>query len=204
MGEVRDWEFGSAPCGWCSASGCGPRRGCAARAPGSWKRSAPRSAAAACRRCARCSRATTRWYSRSSAARDDGRPHRAGTRPLKLQKNTMLALCGVLEFAAQPGRQLSAAEIAGKYGASPHHLAKVLGRLRRAPGEGGARLRRRLPLQRQREARHAARRDRGVRDRGAEGAARAAARARARRGPGARRDRRDRAPRSARSPSRRC
>lgn len=51
---------------------------------------------------------------------------------MKLQKNTMLALCGVLEFAAQPGRQLSAAEIAGKYGASPHHLAKVLGRLRRA------------------------------------------------------------------------
>jgi Rrf2 family protein len=51
---------------------------------------------------------------------------------LKLQKNTMLALCGVLEFAAQPGRQLSTAEIAGNYGASPHHLAKVLGRLRRA------------------------------------------------------------------------
>ena len=51
---------------------------------------------------------------------------------MKLQKNTMLALCGVLEFAAQPGRQLSTAEIAGKYGASPHHLAKVLGRLRRA------------------------------------------------------------------------
>jgi Rrf2 family protein len=51
---------------------------------------------------------------------------------LKLQKNTMLALCGVLEFAAQPGRQLSVAEIAAKYGASPHHLAKVLGRLRRA------------------------------------------------------------------------
>jgi Rrf2 family protein len=51
---------------------------------------------------------------------------------VKLQKNTMLALCGVLEFAAQPGRQFSTAEIAGKYGASPHHLAKVLGRLRRA------------------------------------------------------------------------
>lgn len=51
---------------------------------------------------------------------------------MKLQKNTLLALCGVLEFAAQPGRQLSAAEIAHKYGASPHHLAKVLGRLRRA------------------------------------------------------------------------
>ena len=51
---------------------------------------------------------------------------------MKLQKNTMLALCGVLEFAAQPGRQLSTAEIAGKYGASAHHLAKVLARLRRA------------------------------------------------------------------------
>ena len=38
----------------------------------------------------------------------------------------------MLEFAAEPGRQLSAAEIAGKYGASAHHLAKVLGRLRRA------------------------------------------------------------------------
>jgi Rrf2 family protein len=51
---------------------------------------------------------------------------------LKLQKNTLLALCSALEFAAQPGRQFSTAEIAGKYGASPHHLAKVLGRLRRA------------------------------------------------------------------------
>lgn len=51
---------------------------------------------------------------------------------MKLQKNTLLALCSVLEFAAQPGRQFSTAEIAGKYGASAHHLAKVLGRLRRA------------------------------------------------------------------------
>lgn len=51
---------------------------------------------------------------------------------MKLQKNTLLALCGVLEFAAQPSRQLSTAEIAGKYAASPHHLAKVLGKLRRA------------------------------------------------------------------------
>jgi Rrf2 family protein len=51
---------------------------------------------------------------------------------LKLQKNTLLALCSVLEFAAQPQRQFSTAEIAQKYGASPHHLAKVLGRLRRA------------------------------------------------------------------------
>jgi Rrf2 family protein len=51
---------------------------------------------------------------------------------LKLQKSTLLALYSVLEFAAEPGRQRSAAEIAEKYGASPHHLAKVLGKLRRA------------------------------------------------------------------------
>jgi Rrf2 family protein len=51
---------------------------------------------------------------------------------VRLQKNTLLALYSVLEFAAQPGRQFSTAEIAGKYGASTHHLAKVLARLRRA------------------------------------------------------------------------
>ena len=51
---------------------------------------------------------------------------------MKLQKSTLLALCSALEFAAQPGRQVSMAEIAQKYGASPHHLAKVLGKLRRA------------------------------------------------------------------------
>jgi Rrf2 family protein len=51
---------------------------------------------------------------------------------LKLQKNTLLALCSVLEFAAQPRRVFSTGEIAAKYGASPHHLAKVLGQLRRA------------------------------------------------------------------------
>jgi Rrf2 family protein len=51
---------------------------------------------------------------------------------VKLQKNTLLALYGMLEFAAQPGRQFATAEIAHKYGASLHHLAKVLGRLRRA------------------------------------------------------------------------
>jgi Rrf2 family protein len=51
---------------------------------------------------------------------------------VKLQKNTLLALCSVLEFAAQPGRQFSNAELAAKYGASAHHLAKVLARLRRA------------------------------------------------------------------------
>jgi Rrf2 family protein len=51
---------------------------------------------------------------------------------LKLQKNTLLALCSALEFAAQPRRVFSTAELAEKYGASAHHLAKVLGRLRRA------------------------------------------------------------------------
>jgi Rrf2 family protein len=51
---------------------------------------------------------------------------------LKLQKNTLLALYSVLEFAAHPGRQLSAAEIAAKYRMSPHHLAKVLRALGRA------------------------------------------------------------------------
>ncbi|HEX4926835.1 MAG TPA: Rrf2 family transcriptional regulator [Burkholderiales bacterium] len=49
-----------------------------------------------------------------------------------MQKNTFLALYSVLEFAAQPARQFSAGEIAGKYDVSPHHLAKVLARLRRA------------------------------------------------------------------------
>jgi Rrf2 family protein len=51
---------------------------------------------------------------------------------VKLQKNTLLALYSVLEFAANPGRQLSAAEVAQKYRVSPHHLAKVLRALGRA------------------------------------------------------------------------
>lgn len=51
---------------------------------------------------------------------------------MRLRKNTLLALYSLLEFAAQPGRQFSTGEIADKYGASGHHLAKVLGRLRRA------------------------------------------------------------------------
>ncbi len=50
---------------------------------------------------------------------------------MKLQKNTSLALYSVLEFAADPTRHISAAEIAGKYGVSPHHLAKVLSDLAR-------------------------------------------------------------------------
>jgi Rrf2 family protein len=51
---------------------------------------------------------------------------------MKLQMSTTLALFSVLEFAANPGRQLSAAEIAQKYGGSTHHLAKVLRELGRA------------------------------------------------------------------------
>jgi Rrf2 family protein len=51
---------------------------------------------------------------------------------VKLQKNTVLALYSVLEFAANPGRHHSAAEVARKYRVSPHHLAKVLRTLGRA------------------------------------------------------------------------
>ncbi len=51
---------------------------------------------------------------------------------MKLQINTTLALYSVLEFAAAPERHIPAAEIAEKYGVSPHHLAKVLAELARA------------------------------------------------------------------------
>ena len=51
---------------------------------------------------------------------------------MRLQKSTLLALYSVLEFAADPGRQITAAEIAGKYGVSTHHLSKVLRDLGRA------------------------------------------------------------------------
>ena len=51
---------------------------------------------------------------------------------MRLQKNTSLALYSVIEFAADPARHVSAAEIAGKYGVSAHHLAKVLSDLARA------------------------------------------------------------------------
>ena len=51
---------------------------------------------------------------------------------MKLQTNTLLALYSVLEFASQPGRQLSTADIAAKYAVSMHHLAKVLRALGRA------------------------------------------------------------------------
>jgi Rrf2 family protein len=51
---------------------------------------------------------------------------------VKLQKNARLALYSVLEFAANPTRHISAAEIAEKYDVSPHHLAKVLSELARS------------------------------------------------------------------------
>ncbi len=51
---------------------------------------------------------------------------------MRLQKNTSLALYSVLEFASDPGRHVSAAEIADKYGVSSHHLAKVLAELARS------------------------------------------------------------------------
>jgi Rrf2 family protein len=51
---------------------------------------------------------------------------------MKLQKATYFALYSVLELAADPKRQLSAVEIAEKYGISSHHLAKVLRGLGRA------------------------------------------------------------------------
>jgi Rrf2 family protein len=51
---------------------------------------------------------------------------------MKLQKNSSLAIYSVLEFAADPTRHISAAEIADKYGVSAHHLAKVLSELVRA------------------------------------------------------------------------
>jgi Rrf2 family protein len=51
---------------------------------------------------------------------------------MKLQISTSLALYSVLEFAASPGHQVSAASIAEKYKVSTHHLAKVLRELVRA------------------------------------------------------------------------
>ncbi len=51
---------------------------------------------------------------------------------MRLQKNTSLALFSVLEFARDPTRHIPASEIAARYGASPHHLAKVLSELARA------------------------------------------------------------------------
>lgn len=45
---------------------------------------------------------------------------------MKLQVSTLIALYAVLELASDPSRQLSAGEIAERYGISTHHLAKVM------------------------------------------------------------------------------
>jgi len=51
---------------------------------------------------------------------------------VRLQKNTLLALYSMLEFAGTPGRQFSVVDLAARLKASPHHLAKVLRALGRA------------------------------------------------------------------------
>ncbi len=51
---------------------------------------------------------------------------------MRLQKATRCALFAILELARDPGHQISAAEIAEKYGVSVNHLAKVLRDLARA------------------------------------------------------------------------
>ncbi len=51
---------------------------------------------------------------------------------MKLQRATRCALFAILELARHPERQISAAEIADKYGVSVNHLAKVLRDLARA------------------------------------------------------------------------
>ncbi len=45
---------------------------------------------------------------------------------MKIHKASLFALYAVLELARDPERQLSATEIADKYGISTHHLAKIL------------------------------------------------------------------------------
>jgi len=51
---------------------------------------------------------------------------------VRLQKATRCALFAVLELAQDPTRQVSAADIAEKYGLSSNHLAKILRDLARA------------------------------------------------------------------------
>jgi len=51
---------------------------------------------------------------------------------MKLQIASRHALFAMMELAAQPGRAVSAVEIAEKYGLSANHLAKVLRHLGRA------------------------------------------------------------------------
>ncbi|MGE0628625.1 MAG: Rrf2 family transcriptional regulator [Hyphomicrobiaceae bacterium] len=51
---------------------------------------------------------------------------------MKLQHATRYAIWSIIELASREGEQVSANEIAEKYGISQHHLAKVLRTLARA------------------------------------------------------------------------
>lgn len=51
---------------------------------------------------------------------------------MKLQRATRIALYAILELAADPDRQITAASIADRYGVSINHLAKVMRDLGRA------------------------------------------------------------------------
>jgi Rrf2 family protein len=51
---------------------------------------------------------------------------------MRLQISSRLAVVALLDLAAQPGLQLSVAQIGDKYGVSSHHLAKVMRVLNRA------------------------------------------------------------------------
>lgn len=51
---------------------------------------------------------------------------------MRLQISSRLAIFALLELAGEPDRQRSVAEIGDKYGASAHHLAKVMSTLGRA------------------------------------------------------------------------
>lgn len=51
---------------------------------------------------------------------------------MKLQISSRLAIFALLEVAARPDRRIAVAEIGRKYGASSHHLAKVMQVLTRA------------------------------------------------------------------------
>ena len=60
---------------------------------------------------------------------------------MRLQTATRLGLYAALELARDPGVQLSATDLAARFGVSTHHLAKVLRELARAgliAGERGA------------------------------------------------------------------
>lgn len=51
---------------------------------------------------------------------------------MKLQVASQLAIFSILELVAEPGRQMTVADIGAKYGISSNHLAKVMNVLGRA------------------------------------------------------------------------